>query len=86
MQRLVTEWASAGSLVIQTVTLRANDLSSKLDYYRQAQRVRYPSPAPEPVTVDPHVVSNIGQRLPQPLGGDYSTVESSTVWMDVPAT
>ena len=84
VQRLVTEWASAGSLVIQTVTLRANDLSSQLDYYRQAQRVRYPSPAPEPVTVDPHVVSNIGQRLPQPLGGDYSTVESSTVWMDVP--
>ena len=84
VQRLVTEWASAGSLVIQTVTLRANDLSSKLDYYRQAQRVRYPSPAPEPVLVDPHVVSNIGQRLPQPLGGDYSTVESSTVWTDVP--
>ena len=84
VQRLVTQWVQAGDLVVQTVTLRSHDLASGLDYYRAANRIRYPSPAPEPVVVDPHIVSNLGQRLPQPLGGDYSVFEASTSWVDVP--
>ena len=84
VQRLVTQWVQAGDLVLQTVTLRSHDLASGLDYYRQANRIRYPSPAPMPVVIDPHVVSNLGQRLPQPLGGDYTVSEASTSWVDVP--
>ena len=84
VQRLVSEWVQAGTLVLQVVTLRSHDLTSGLDYYRQASRVRYPSPSPDPVVPDPHVISSVGQRLPQPLGGDYTTYEASTGWVDVP--
>ena len=84
LHRLETSWVNAGEQVRQRVILRAHDLTSDLEYWRSQQQPRYQAPAPSPVRPDPHIISNLGQRLPQPLGGDWQVSEGSNAWQDVP--
>lgn len=83
VQKLVTRWRSAGEEVVQELTLRAHDLSSRADRWRPAGPV-VEAPDAAPVVAPVIDVGLAGARLPQPLGGDYQNFGTSTAWESIP--
>lgn len=83
VQRLETKWVSAGRLVVQTVTLRSHDILSPFEYLRDQTGIELPSPAPQPQQPPTAVISTIGQRLPQPLGGAFGYTYNGAAWLEV---
>ena len=83
IERLETRWLPGGENVVQSVTLRAHDYSSDLEYWSRERRLTQPPQIVQPIVPPAVNVAIEGLSLPVELGGSYNDFRGGEDWVDV---